>query len=279
MKRVWILLAALCATPLSATASIPGHEVIVVRSRTDSLGVKSVQAVCPSGKNVVGVGGSVGAFLPGLIMTEVFPDATLTSVTVVGREEEGGTTAQWSLYAYALCAEPLPGLQLVTRTSVYGSSAVRALKVICPAPKKLLSAGARIDGAGGEVMLSAVRGQPFSAPLPSTAFVRATEDGTGASANWGLIGYAICADPPPGYQLVTYQSASGSPPSQPLQGLACPTGKRVLGVGGQVLAPNYQVSLRHFIPQSRSVSVFALEDSDGTPDDWTMGAQAICADD
>ncbi|WP_155353433.1 hypothetical protein [Acrocarpospora macrocephala] len=278
MKRILLAgILALCGTG-AVPAAVPGGEVIVAQSSADSLPVKSARAVCPSGKNVVGAGGSVGGFLPGLIMTEVVPDATLTSVTVVGREDEAGTTAQWSFYAYAVCADPLPGLELVTRTSSFSSGPVRSLKILCPAPKRALSAGGRIDGAGGEVLLTNLRVHPFSAPLPNSAYLGATEDDTGASGNWGLHGYAICADPPPGYQVVTYQSPVGSPPSQPLQGPACPTGKRVLGVGGQVLSVNGQVSLRHLIPQSLAVSVFAMEDHDGTTINWSMGGQAICAD-
>ncbi|MFG1944189.1 hypothetical protein [Nonomuraea sp. NPDC048826] len=280
-RHAWLLAAvgaaAACGAPANAGAAGPGFEVVTAQSPADSGTAKSARAVCPDGKRVVGTGGGVGAFVPGLIMTRVVPDTTLTSVTVTGREDGHGTPAQWAARAYAVCATPLPGLVLVSRSAPFDRRPAKSLFVACPSGTRALSAGGWIEGAEGEVLLNTLGVRPSSRKHPERAVIAASAAGTGVTEAWRLHVFGICAAPPAGYAVVQRQSAPGSPPVQPVSGPSCPAGRHVVSVGGYVVFEESQVSLRHLVPATSSVSVFAMEDRDGAPGDWVVSAHAVCA--
>lgn len=259
-----------------ARVAVPGIEVVTVAGPANSNQVKSVQASCPAGKQVIGGGGSAGAFFTGVILTEITLDPALTSVTVTGREDAYGTSQQWPVVAHAVCAEPPPGLQLVTTTGVYSSTKRQTVSVRCPTGKQVLSVGGRVDGAEGEVVLTSA----WVSTNPAVAYITGAEGDDGTDRSWGMRVHAVCADPLPGYQVLQHTTAPGSPPLQPFQTPACPAGKRVLGVGGRTTTsiPYAEVVLNVLVPNAQSVSVFAMEDRDGTQDQWSTLAQAICAD-
>ncbi|MFI6483521.1 hypothetical protein ACIBH1_36715 [Nonomuraea sp. NPDC050663] len=264
-----------------ASAAVPGIEVVTATGPADSSASKTVQALCPPGKRVVGAGGAAGAFFTGVILTEVTIDPALTSVTVTGHEDSSGTSQQWPVVAYAVCAEPLPGLQLVTVTGLYDSTKRKTVSAFCPPGTQVLGVGGRVDGAAGEVVLASAW---VRAAMPGTsaasAHVTGAENGDGTDRAYGVRVHAVCADPLPGYQVLSHTTQPGSPPLQPFQTPACPAGQRVLGVGGRTTAtlPYAQVVLNVLVPSARSVSVFAMEDSDGTQESWSTQAQAVCAD-
>ncbi len=88
---------------------VNGRSRVAIESDSDSDSPKSATAYCPSGKIVVGtgyyvVGAKVGS--PGNEETNVVVDAVvpeLTNVEVIAYEENP-TSADWSVWAYAVCA-------------------------------------------------------------------------------------------------------------------------------------------------------------------------------
>ena len=71
---------------------------------TNSTNSKSISAVCPTGKRVVGGGARVlGTGIADVTILDAFPDSDGTKFNAAARESDA-TIGQWSLTAYAMCA-------------------------------------------------------------------------------------------------------------------------------------------------------------------------------
>ena len=93
-------------TPFTASTSAP----------------KSLTATCPAGTRVIGPGGDTTPGDGSVVLNQIRPDASLTSVTVHADEDEVGTPSNWFLQAFVICAAPPAGLELVSATSASTSS-------------------------------------------------------------------------------------------------------------------------------------------------------------
>ena len=204
-------------TPFTATTSAP----------------KSLTATCPAGTRVIGPGGDTTPGDGSVVLNQIRPDASLTSVTVHADEDEVGTPSSWFLQAFVICAAPPAGLELVSATSA-STSSNKSVVATCPSGKRLLGNGAEITGAGGQVLLD---GQLPNAQLTSVT-ANAVEDETGTSAAWSVTAYAICAKAVTGLQRVAVASAVDSS-SNRLAAAPCPTGKSVIGMGGTINGQGY----------------------------------------
>jgi hypothetical protein len=181
----WVLRAyAICATPL------PGLEVVSNVSPSNSSG-KNVTAPCPAGKRVVGAGGELTNGAGQVVLDDVAPNAALTGVTATGVEDENGYASNWTVTAYAVCANPPPGLELVTAFGDPESDFSASVPATCPSGKNLIGTGAEISGGGGQVVLDDIR--------PNAALTRVTvsglEDETGLASDWTVFAHAVCASP------------------------------------------------------------------------------------
>ncbi len=123
-------------TPFTASTSAP----------------KSLTATCPAGTRVIGPGGDTTPGNGSVVLNQIRPDASLTSVTVHADEDEVGTPSNWFLQAFVICAAPPTGLELVSATSA-NTSANKSVVAACPSGKRLLGNGAEITGAAGQVLL------------------------------------------------------------------------------------------------------------------------------
>jgi hypothetical protein len=176
------------------------------------------------------------------------------------------------LRAYAICATPLPGLEVVSAQRPNDSSDKSAI-VDCPAGKRVVGAGAAVVNGQGQVALDAV------VPVGGLTAVGATgiEDENGYANSWTVRAHAVCADPPPGLEQV---SAITDPDSDPASVTAtCPSGKNLLGTGADITSGSGQVVLDDVRPNAAltSTTVTGLEDESGFAGDWTLLAVAICA--
>lgn len=88
-------------------AGPPGVAAVERKDQSTALNSansKSIEAVCPSGKRVIGGGTRVtGAGAGAVSVVESFPDSDGTKWNTVAREVNA-TAAVWQLTAYALCA-------------------------------------------------------------------------------------------------------------------------------------------------------------------------------
>lgn len=81
-----------------------GLERVAATSATHSPDWQGVAATCPSGKGVLGAGADITGGEGQVVLDDVSPSSTLTYVFALGFEDQDGTTANWSITAYAICA-------------------------------------------------------------------------------------------------------------------------------------------------------------------------------
>jgi len=159
------------------------------------------------------------------------------------------------------------------------SSASKTVTATCPAGKQVVGAGGFAGQEGGPVPLE---GQVLLDGVVPTADLRGVraegvEDETGFADSWTVRAAAVCATPPPGLVRVAATSAVDSAAKGVT--VACPTGTKVLGAGGETNDGERQVLLRAVRPDNvlKAVNVLAVEDGNGFTGDWSVTAYAICA--
>jgi len=85
-------------------AGIAALERVDITTPTSSASPKTISAVCPSGKRVIGGGARVtGSGAPRVSIDEAFPDSDGTKFNGVAREVVA-TSLTWTLQVYAMCA-------------------------------------------------------------------------------------------------------------------------------------------------------------------------------
>lgn len=144
---------------------------------------------CTNERRLTGVGAEVPIGATGqVVLDQIVPSADLETATVRAQEDGDGFAGNWSLRPFALCADPLPGIELVTRTSESNSRNKHATAV-CDPGKRVIGTGGRIFGGGGQVS--------FGYMIPDAgltrAHVRGVEDENGFAGNWSVTAFAICA--------------------------------------------------------------------------------------
>ena len=174
----------ICADPL------PGLQIVRADGPSNSKN-KHMTAVCPSGTQLVGVGGEIIGEESKVVMNDLIPEPDLTKVVVRGVENQNGTAGDWSVRAYAVCANPLPGLELVTGASALDSAPAKSGVATCSAGKRVLGTGVEITGGlAGQVVVDDL--------IPNASLTSVTvtgrEDQDGVADDWRARAYAICAD-------------------------------------------------------------------------------------
>ena len=259
---------------LTSYAICAGHaERIVAASPTDT-GSKQVFARCPAGKGLTGlgadIGGSFGLAYFNTLLPSNQPPPDLLSVFASGQGSRG-----WSTRAFALCATSIASVEFVSAEgSPVGLGDQKQAVVACPAGKKLLGAGSQTLNSAGSVAVQRIT--PRSDLLAVT--VAASEVLTDIDNGWRLVGWALCATPPPGLQLVRGAVSAAASEELDVATARCPAGKHVTGAGGEVTPATGKVILDDLRPDAAlsSVTVTGIEAGNGTDADWTATAYAIC---
>jgi hypothetical protein len=266
------VLAGLCAAALPASAAFTNVERVSVASAQTSA-AKSITVTCPAGKKVMSAGADATPGSGDVLIDDIRPDATLSSVTVRAIEDETGTTATWYVAAYAICAPPPAGLVRVAATSP-STSAGKSVTAACPAGKKVVGTGAEVNGADGQILLDGIR--PTLDLTKVT--VNALEDQTQTAASWTVTAYAICSAPVTGLQRVAATTASDSTGSR-VGEVACPAHKVLVGLGGEINSAYGQGVLDAVFPDAalETAGFAAWEDDTGNPNSWSLTTYAICA--
>jgi hypothetical protein len=142
-------------------------------------------AFCPNGKKVIGAGGrSPGKTAD--ILDSINVAASLGSVSVEVARTDG---QQATAHAYAICVDPVPGLQRLEAHTAMGS-ADTSLSLACPTGTKAHSVGGGLTGALGQAYIDELA--PNGASLTG-AFIDAREDVDGNPGNWRADLVVICA--------------------------------------------------------------------------------------
>jgi hypothetical protein len=257
----------------TASASVPGLQLLRGSSPTSFDRQHTVIMQCPANKRLIGAGAEIVSDIGPAVITDLLPNAQLTQVRVAASKEITAPGSSWSVAGYAICANPLPGLQVVYNSET-NSIASKSVGARCPAGKQAIGAGGRTYGATGQVSIGFLAPQtPQLIDVAVAAFAI-----TPTPQNWGVTAAAICANPLPGLQLV---SASTPTDSNGFKGTtaSCPNGKRLTGLGAQIGArQNGQVHIDTLIPNAAlttsTLVAFARKADAGN---WRGTAFAICA--
>jgi hypothetical protein len=260
---------ALTAGASTASAAVTGLQVVSAVTEGGPASPKSVTATCPAGKRVVGTGVYIDGVDGRVMLDDLIP--TSTTVRVTGYEDQAGTSASWWIRAFAVCSDPLRGLEIVSATKVAGPNGATA-NASCSAGKRSLGAGASITGGLGQVVLDAMR--PTDAGASATAF----EDADGAPRTWRLTSYAICAVAPAGLERVIHTAPADS--QDKVGSPTCSAGKHPLGIGWNVGAGGAgRVGVDIAWPQAGAATIAARENGPNVAVSWSLVSHLVCAPD
>jgi hypothetical protein len=249
---VTIAVVALTATALPGTASAASLNIqrkFFITSPTTSDPAQTSGLECPSGKQVIGVGGFINygpdASFGNVVLNGLWPQlfSAFQAALVQGGETDAGEPGMWNLARQATCSDPVPGFELKvfttsTDSAPSGFKRLSARDARCPDGKKVLSAGGQVSGANGLPQRGNVIIDDITPSADLTGVnVTAWEDATGTTDNWRLLAFLVCADPLPGLELVTSTSYVNSFAYKSAT-VTCSAGKRVLSAAGDITGPN-----------------------------------------
>ena len=239
---------------------------------------------------VVKPGDKTAAPVPNPTRTPVGADREPAGPPVVVKPGDGDGTSK--------PAEPLPdpgqggiggrgGVRFVTATSVTSTDDNKVATATCPA-------GTRIYGGGGQIAINGVAPARESSIMldslrpatrngadtfTATAKRRAVENEAIKSVDWSVKAVAVCGRDLPGYEHVVAQD--GALDQRVTATATCPTGKRVIGVGGAVSDAFDMFSFDALTPDAggTSVTVSGVDDTtDGVRAAFrNVQAIAVCA--
>jgi hypothetical protein len=264
---------------VASAATLPAAEVVSTITPFDSTANKIIAAVCPPGKRVIGGGGRISGGQH-VVLTRLEPVHTSTdSYVVAASEDQTGFTGTWALQAYAICADPLPSLQIVSQISIPGSDAFQGESVSCPAGKFAVGAGGRINhrtvvgGPQGEVALNTIaEGGIWSARITAAG----TEDPDGFADTWGVSVFAVCVTPTSlsDLRIVKVQSASDAT-NPKITAASCPPGKKV--TGGTAFS-SFPGVVQSVAPDANREQIQGIARNDSVVGGaWDLTVVALCA--
>ena len=257
---------AICSTVIA------GLQRVAFAGTSNSDASRLVSAHCPAGKSVIGLGGTINSANGQVVLDAVFPDSGLSSASIAAFEDGTGNSANWSLTAYAICAN---SAQLVTATT--GRQDHERHEHVRPMP----------DGPGR----GRRRRRPERRPRPRrdrrsrSTFLGVTA-GTypfSTVVSWSIEAQSICATPFSGQEVVSAEGpfASTQEPAKSVTA-TCPAGKRVIGAGGAIdlglLTYHPEVVLEAVEPNATLTTVTATAHEEfGPTSAWEVDAYAVCA--
>jgi hypothetical protein len=248
--------------------------------------IKQTAAVCPAGKRVLGGGAEIVNGRGQVVTQQLQPRQTATDDRFVAgaREDQSGYARAWRLRVYAVCADPLPGQQIVASTTPVSSDPLQSLVGLCPTGQREVGFGGRINNGAGQVRLTDL--YDFFGPPSSLLIVGAREDPDGYVGQWSLSSYTICADESAATSGFVLAGALSPTDSQNKSvTVTCPTGTQVATTGvqlrgegtAQTTTPASLVIDKVAVDSAlSSVIVRVVEDQNGTAASWAVVAFALC---
>ncbi|WP_328650802.1 hypothetical protein OG598_21590 [Micromonospora sp. NBC_00330] len=266
-----------------ASAAVPGLVRVAATSVTNSADFRSVTATCPVGKVLTGTGYELNGITGEGVVDDLRPNggvATVPTAVTVGAYETEAFAGNWSVTAYAICANPVPGLVRVATTSVTNSADFRSVTATCPVGKVLTGTGYELNGITGEGVVDDLRPNGGVATAPTAVTVGAYESDATA-LNWSATAYAICANPLAGLVRTSAVGASNSLDFRSVTA-TCPVGKVLTGAGYELIGVTGEGVVDDFRPNGgpatapTSAASGAYEE-DAFAGNWSDTAYAICA--
>lgn len=162
---------------------------VVGRSSIDSETVKSAYLDCPDDKVAISYGARVVNGGGEVFLTAFGPAAGGNDARAIASEDENLFAGDWSVWTHAVCADEMPGQELVWADALPSDSIPDTITLACPAGKQVHGLGGYIGGGFGEVFHRAA--YPSSTLGSVAAIVVEDANGTG-NDYWDRV-YAVCA--------------------------------------------------------------------------------------
>ncbi|OZV82984.1 hypothetical protein CA850_05605 [Micromonospora echinospora] len=207
------------------------------------------------------------------------PTTPPTAVTV-GAYEVDDFEENWMVKAYAVCADPIPGLVRIAVSSPYDSADFQSVTATCPTGKVLTSSGFELHEIVGKGIADDLRPNGTLAN-PPTSVTLGVYEADPFFGEWSATVYAVCANPIPGLVQATALSVPNSNNFNNIVAVCLP-GKVLLGGGFELRNAFGEVLVDDFVPNGGpvtppvSVIVGAFEQGP-FDEDWTIRSYAICA--
>ena len=268
-----------------ASAAVPGLVRVSATSVNDASNFKTVTATCPAGKQLTGTGYEIDGATGEVVIDElVMNGSSVTAPTLltVDAYEEDPLATPWSVTAYGICANPLPGLVRISAAGPTNSDDFHSTTATCPVGKTLTGAGFTRNGIAGEAVVDDFLPNGGVAVAPTAITVGAYETDPNFMFNWSLNAYAICADPLPGQSRALLSGGSSSADIHTTTA-ACPAGKRLTGGGFEVTGATGEAVVDDFRPDGGTatapdaIAVSAYEADPNYVPAWTLDTYGICA--
>jgi hypothetical protein len=184
-----------CVPPL------PGQVRVMVTNLSSSISPQVVVANCPAGTAATGIGYDIGNGFGEVLINQVVLNGgagvPADQVTVTAHED-GVYVPNWTLTVYMICANPLPGQEVVTATTAAGlSPAFQAVNATCAAGLDMTGGSAAVNAVSAADLseLSIDSSLPFAfggaANINNNQAIAYEEDAIGG--DWTVTSYAICA--------------------------------------------------------------------------------------
>jgi hypothetical protein len=263
----------------AASASAVTNLVFVRASSAASgtEGFKSAIAACPAGTQVLGGGADIVGGGHGVKLSSLRPQDFDESFYADASADPRGYDGNWRLDAFAICASPVSGREIVHSFTGGGPGETDiSAQANCPAGKQVIGTGATVDANSVAVLDDVMPDFDLSGV---TAEVM--HDGTPVSGDTQLTAEAIavCVDPLPGQQLA-FQTTPASTGDKGMSA-TCPSGTQVHGAGAGLSGAYGEAHLDRIgfngVGGLGASDVDAREDVDGSSNNWSAWAFAICA--
>jgi hypothetical protein len=286
ITRRWLVAAAIAAVAVSvpvglqvagqgtaSASTVPNATVVSTTPVFDSNAVKTADAQCPAGKRVIGGGARVNG-AQHVVITQQQPISTGAGDTfrASASEDQFGFAGNWALQAFAICSNPLSGLAIVSTAGTAGSGSFQGVSATCPAGKRALGTGGRIDGGQGQVQLGTIAEGSLGSNR-STA--TGTEDPDGFNGTWNVTAFTVCvtSNTITDFQVVQNQSASNNT-ARKIINVSCPSGKHVTGAAAFTSTPG---NVEVVAPDAFRTNVQAIGRSDNVGvATWDVHVYAFC---
>jgi hypothetical protein len=233
---------------------------------------------CPYGKKVVGTGWTTSPASSQLRLRALVPSERSVYVTV--EEAYEGFVGSWSVTVRAMCADNPPGWSLVSSWSEMSSEPYRTARATCPGQTRPLGAGFEQTESDMDAVVTDISLNLFDVA------VAAYEDEGGTAEQWRVRAYAICADPPAGWRVLTSDNQTSYPSTS--EYTACTGDTTAISSGGDLNSAWGQVvltalrTLTYDDDGDGEVSHFGMaraqEDDTGAPDGWELINSLVCAE-
>ena len=166
----------------------PGYELVEQTDPSNSTTREAAQADCTGDNVVLGTAAEIDGISAGdVVIDTIIP--TRDSVRVVANEDQNGTTANWSVAAWAICADPAAAPTIVSDISASTPNA-KSESVACTSGSAT-GIGGLLVGPYGEIALSSLKPSEYLGT--HLGFTQGAGDDDGASGNFTVTVYLICA--------------------------------------------------------------------------------------